>query len=123
MKSIKVDDDFTEDELEQLKDEYEKVTKVRKGVEKIFEGFLEPFGLKNMEIEKYKALFVKWVDELRLEDKLIEASQIDQLIALRNFLTALDELEVILKSIKKKKLSVHEYRKYLSVLISSITCI
>jgi len=121
LKSIKVDDDFTEDELEQLKDEYEKVTKVRKGVEKIFEGFLEPFGLKNMEIEKYKALFVKWVDELRLEDKLIEASQIDQLIALRNFLTALDELEVILKSIKKKKLSVHEYRKYLSVLISSIT--
>jgi len=113
-------DEIDEDYIQQLEDEYEMVEKVKKGVRDIFENFLEPFGKGRMEVENYRKLFIDWIKKLELEEKLLESSQVDQLIALKNFIAALEGLEVVLKSIGKKRLGVTEYRKYLYIFISSV---
>jgi len=121
IESSKFEEEFSEDVIEELEDEYQRVEKVKEGVKKIFEDFLEPLSSKSIEIERYKNLFSEWVKKLQLEEKLRTFSQVDQLIALRNFFLTLNELEVILKSIKKKKLNIYDYKKYLSIIISSTT--
>lgn len=117
----KLEEEFSESVIEELEDEYLRVNKVKEGIKKIFEDFLEPLSSKSIKIEKYKVLFSEWVKKLDLEEKLRASFQIDQLIALKNFFLTLDELEIILKSINKKRLSVYDYRKYLSIITSSVT--